>query len=124
MKAHFITLLYPGSFFSEETKLPISAWDLSLALELVSSMNKDRPPYAFFFTTRERGENDLDSKQTDRSGLYYIGGKVRTKEEILAGADPEEKTLRSNMQDNPYIGVVERNGRAHPLMAGDRVLEA
>jgi len=62
-------------------------------------------PYGFRFTTRARGDGDLDSKVVATSPMHYIGGLVRTLEEVRAKADPKERILLSNMEGNGYARV-------------------
>lgn len=49
----------------------------------------------------------LDSKQTAKSGIYYLGGKLRTLEEVKADNLPNESILRSNMEGNGYHTIIE-----------------
>jgi hypothetical protein len=63
-------------------------------------------PYAFQFSTRSRTDNELDSRVTKKSGMYYINGKIETIEEIRDRADPSERILLSNMECNGWNQVV------------------
>lgn len=128
MKKHFVHFLSPGTFVSEESAKPITSWDVDVAKEMAHHVT-DRHgaiPYGFFFTTRERGPNDLDSKETMRSGIYYLGGIVETAEQVLARNDPREDILRSNIRCNGYDRIITNtNSWKHTaaLHADDVVLE-
>ena len=63
-------------------------------------------PYGFQFITRGRGPDDLDSKEIDRSPMYYLGGKIETLEEVEARNDPKEDILRSNMRANGWNKII------------------
>jgi len=107
MKAHFVTFLSPGTFVYEETTKPIDSWDVSKACEMSHSIKERHGavPFAFVFSTRERGEADLDSKVTKRSGRYYLGGRVMTLAEVEKEM-PKEQILISNMRNNKIDRVV------------------
>jgi hypothetical protein len=63
-------------------------------------------PFAFFFTTRARTAKELDSKETKRSGRYFLGGKIETLAEVEARNSPDENILRSNMRCNGYARII------------------
>ena len=127
MKKHFIIFLSPGTFFSEQTEKPIDSWNVERAISLSRSITEryNAKPYGFQFTTRERSKNDLDSKETKRSGTYYLGGRVMTLADVKRDM-PDEQILISNMTCNGYKKVVvsETPWRSiHPLEKGDIVLQ-
>jgi hypothetical protein len=104
MEKHFVEFYSPGTFVAETTAKPIDSWNVDDAVAM-SSMIEERHgarPYGFRFTTRGRGPDDLDSKQTAKSPMYYLGGKIETLEEVEARNDPKERILRTNMQCNGY----------------------
>ncbi len=111
MKKHFVEFLSPGTFVSESTTKSISSWDIEKAQELAHDINERHGarPYGFRFSTRERGEDDLDSKETSRSGIYYLGGVIRTIEQVRAENNPDERILLSNMEGNGIDRVIENN---------------
>lgn len=127
MKQNFVTFLSPGTFFSEETTKPINSWDPNEAV-LMSKKIVERhgaKPFAFVFTTRERGPKDLDSKVTKTSGRYFLGGKVLTLAEVEKQM-PKETILISNMRCNGWKQIVinDNSWRAiQPLEPGDVVLK-
>lgn len=108
MKQHFVVFLSPGTFVSEETHKPIDSWDVVAASQMARTIHEryGATPYGFYFTTRERGPDDLDSKQTARSGMYYLGGVVETAEQVIARNDPKEEILRSNIRSNDFDRII------------------
>jgi len=124
---HFVTFYSPGTFVCEHTTKEIKSWDIPLAVEM-SKKIKERYgaiPSFFQFSTRSRGKNDLDSKETKRSKRYYINCKVETYEQIVKRNDPKEEILRSNMHINGYDKIASpKKGwkAAYPLEKDDIVL--
>lgn len=102
MEKHFVTFNSPGTFFAEQTTLPIESWDTDKATEMARGVREryGATPYGFFFTTRARGEEDLDSKVVATSCFYFLGGKVYTVEELERLEDPKYDTLIRNMRCN------------------------
>lgn len=128
MEKHFVTFYSPGTFVAEQSEKPIRSWDVKEAVRMARSV-KERygaKPYGFRFTTRGRGPDDLDSKVIKSSGLYWLGGKVETLEEVNARNDPKEETLRANMRCNGYKKIVTNTNSwrwTMPLEEGDTVLD-
>ncbi len=129
MDKNFVTFFSPGTFVAEQTEQPIKYWCPKTA-ERMASKIKERygaTPYGFRFTTRSRGDDDLDSKVTATSPMYYLGGKVETLEEIEARNDPKESILRSNMRGNGWERIwTSTTGWkwSQPLQDRDVVLDA
>lgn len=127
MTQHFVTFYSPGTFVAEETIKPIGEWDTTVALRMAAEVTErhNAKPYAFAFTTRSRGDADLDSKVTARSALHYFGVKVETLADIEARNDPADRTLIANMRGNEYPRVVTTTSgwkATMPLRDGDVVL--
>lgn len=83
-------------------------------------------PYGFRFVTRTRSDDDLDSKVTARSNLYYLGGRIETLAEVEARNDPREAILRSNMRGNRIDRIIVNDNSwrfTGPLEDGDVVLD-
>lgn len=129
VQQHFVTFYSPGTFVAETTAKPIDSWNVDDAVAM-SAMIEERHgarPYGFRFTTRGRGADDLDSKETAHSPMYYLGGKVETLEEVEARNDPDERILRANMTGNGYkrIWTSTRGWKwTQPLNDDDVVLSA
>lgn len=128
MKKHFVTFLSPGTFVAESTTKEIEKWDPALAQKMANKIVEryNARPYGFYFTTKERGAKDFDSKETKRSKMYFLKGKVLTLEQVKARRKKEDDILISNMEGNHYDKIVECcNGyrSTHPFEKGDVVLE-
>lgn len=104
---HFVTFYSPGTMFPEVTEQSIDEWDVREAFHRARAVVEryDSRPYAFQFSTRTRGPEDLDSKVSARSSYYFINGKIETREEIMARNDPKEEILRTNMECNNFAAV-------------------
>ena len=128
MKKHFVTFFSPGTFVAEDTTRSIDSWDVNKAKEMAKSI-KERygaTPYGFQFSTRERKDDELDSKVIQRSGMYYLGGKVLTVSQLEKMNDPKNKILISNMKCNGWKRVIQNNNSwrwTQPLEKGDKVLD-
>jgi len=114
--------------FYEQTTQPIEVWDITKAMELARCVNERHgaTPFAFFFTTRERADDELDSRQSARSGTYYLGGKVETLADVESRNDPAEEILRSNMKCNGWEKIITNCNSykvTQPLREGDVVLQ-
>lgn len=102
IQRHFAVFMSPGTFAPETTERPIDSWDPKVAMDMARTVREryNATPFGFYFTTRTRGPNDLDSKVTATSHRYYLGGTIRTAEDVLAGTDPAEDILRFNVRAN------------------------
>ena len=124
VQQHFMTLYYPGSFFAETSSVPVDNWDLTSALRKIrQDHNKGGwRPWAFSFTTRGRSAEELDSKVTETSGTYFLGGEIFSFEQIEAMGKGWE-TLLSNMKNNKYDHVIRTSaGSYQPFNVGEDVL--
>ncbi len=128
MKKHFVTFFSPGTFCAETTEKSIDSWDVEKAKEMARSITEryGATPFAFRFSTRERGKDDLDSHVTKESGPYFLGGEIKTLTQLKKEADPRNKILISNMECNHWKRVVFA-GKSYiwpqPLGDDDVVLE-
>ena len=128
MDKHFVTFYSPGTLMSEVSVKPIDAWDVEAATEMARSIMERHgaTPYGFRFTTRSRGDDDLDSKVSKTSPTYFLGGRIETLEEVEARDDPNEKILRFNMRSNGWSRIVVNDNSwrvTQPLEDGDVVLD-
>lgn len=128
MKKHYVTFMSPGTFVAETTTKEIESWDVELAISMAENIKEryNAVPYGFYFTTRERLEEDFDSKQVAESNMYYLGGTVYTLKQIKDRNNPNDSTLIRNMEINKYKKVVENNNSwkwTQPLRDGDVVLK-
>ena len=127
MQKHFVTFFSPGTFMAESTTKKIDSWDVKKAVKMAKAVTEryGAKPYGFQFSTRERGPDDLDSKVSKESGMYFLGGRVWTLAELEKKADPKEEILRSNMRCNGWDRVVVNDNSwrwTQPLDEGDEVL--
>ncbi len=128
MKKHFVIFYSHGTMVAETTQQPINRWDVDEAVEM-SKKIKERhsaSPYGFYFITRQRKEDEFDSKEIKRSGMYFLGGTVFTLKEIKKRNDPKDKVLISNMEYNGYDKIVTNNNSwkwTQPLGENDVVLD-
>ena len=128
MEKHFVIFFSPGTLFAETTERAIEAWDTEKAMAMAREIKERHgaTPYGFCFTTRARKEDDLDSKESKRSGVHYLGGQVLTLEDVKAENDPKNATLISNMECNDYAKIVRNDNSwrwTQPLEPGDVVLD-
>ena len=127
MKAHFVTFLSQGTFVCEETTKPIKSWDVQQAKEMAKSITERHgaKPFAFVFSTRSRTDAELDSKVTERSGRYFLGGRVLTLDDVKREM-PDQEILIRNMERNDIAKVVVNDNpwrSIQELRPGDVVLD-
>lgn len=108
MEQNFVTFFSPGTFVPETTTAPVDSWDVDKAVELARGITERHgaKPYGFQFSTRGRSDKELDSKVIKSSGIYYLGGKIETRNEVFARNDPKEGILRSNMDCNGIDKII------------------
>lgn len=128
MKKDFVVFYSPGSFVSETTEKEIDSWDVEKAKEMARSIKERHgaTPYGFRFITRSRNDDELDSKVTQKSNMYYLGGKIRHLDFILLENNPDERILISNMKMNGWDRVIENCNSykiTQPLEKDDVVLD-
>lgn len=127
MKKHFVHFLSPGTLVHEESSYEIDSWDIDKAKKM-SKKIKERhgaTPFAFFFTTRSRGQDDLDSKVVASSPNYYLGGKIMTLNDVKRQMS-SEKILISNMECNKWDRIIINTNSyriTQPLNDDDVVLQ-
>ena len=127
MEKYFITFLSPGAMVAEFTTKEIESYDTDKAIEMSKEIKERHGalPYGFYFTTRTRNEDDFDSKETDRSNLFYLGGEVLTLEEVKKKNNPDDRILISNMECNGWDKIIINTNSyrwTQPLEDGDVVL--
>lgn len=128
MQQHYVTFLSPGTLFHGGTRRPIDSWDVEAATEMAAEIVEryNAKPFAFYFSTSRREDDELDSKQVAQSGRYYLGGKVETLAEVKARNDPSERILIANMEGNGWDRIITNTNSwkvTQPLEAGDVVLD-
>lgn len=128
MEQHFVEFYSPGTFVAEITTKPIGLWDVEQAVEMSKDITEryDSRPYGFRFITRARADDEPDSHQTAKSGMYYLGGRIETREDVEARNDPNERILRDNLRANDIKRIVVNDNSwqwTQPLNDDDVVLE-
>lgn len=128
MKKHFVIFYSPGTFVSETTEREIDSWDVEQAMDVARTIKERHgaTPYGFCFITRSRADDELDSKVTERSNMYFLGGTVRHLDFIILENKPDEQILISNMRNNGWDRVIENCNSykiTQPLKKDDVVLE-
>ena len=107
VQQHFVTFLSPGTLFNETSQKPIGSWDVEAACEMAHRIveRHGATPYAFYFTTRARTRDELDSSEIAQSGCFFLGGTVLTLEDVKRDM-PNERILISNMNGNKIARVI------------------
>lgn len=128
MEKHFVTFYSPGTMFAETSSKEIDSWDVDKAIEISKEIKERHSavPYGFKFTTRGREDDELDSKQIAKSGMYHLGGTIHTLKEIKARNMPNDQALISNMESNKWDKVIENNNSwksVQPFRQEDTLLE-
>jgi len=102
---HFVTFLSPGTFVSESTTQSIDSWSIDLAMSMARNIKERHgaTPFGFYFETK--GSDGWEPKTVRSSGIYYLGGRLRTIDDIPD--TPENRILRSNMKSNDIETVIE-----------------
>ena len=128
VEQHFVTFLSPGTLVAETTTLPIKAWDVDQAVAMAGDVVEryDARPWGFYFTTRGRAADELDSRILATSGRYFLGGTIETIDEVAKRADPSDAILLQNMKANGWDRVVHCNSKyrcEQPMLETDTMLE-
>lgn len=128
MERHFVTFYSPGTFVAETSEHPVESWDTDAAVKIAFDVVEryGARPYGFKFSTRTRADDELDSKVSKTSGIYYLGGKVETIDEVRARNDPNERILLSNMECNGYDRIIVNTNSwkwTQPLRKDDVLLD-
>lgn len=111
MRKHQVTFYSPGTFVSESSTHDIDSWDPVKAVEMSEKILEryNAKPYGFVFTTLlsaedvpdgEGGSLKVEPKVVEKSGIYFLGGRLETYDEVVARNDNKEDILRSNMRNN------------------------
>lgn len=117
MTKHYVTFLYPGILFPEESTYEVETRD-------PAKLDIPKGAYAFTFHDQEvttfEGET-LTGKPKNHSARYYIADNacVYTLEEVK-NLFPDKRILISNMEGNGYKRVIRCNkGNFQPFEDDD-----
>lgn len=133
---HFVTFHSPGTFFDECSSRDVSAWNTMEATEIARSIveRHGAKPFAFSFGTRlvadpiddgRGGVLQVQPREIQASGLYYLGGEIKDYDEIAA-SEPDSKIMLSNMRCNDLpIVIVNTNSfkTVRPFREQDQVVD-
>lgn len=115
---HYVRFWFPGAFCAEDSSRRVKARDPALV----------KPPkgcfaFDFFDRTETRaGKEVLVGPERNRSGHFFVGGKVMTLGEIKREF-PKESGLISNMERNNWGCVIRtRAGQFQPFTKDDRMV--
>jgi hypothetical protein len=136
-RLHYVTFYSPGTFFPETTTKRIGSWDIKEAIRLSKDVVErySAKPYGFRFSTSivsspvpdgEGGFLKVDPKEIATSPFYFLGGRIRTYEQVMADNLPGESILRDNIRFNKWNMVVENTNSfrsTHPFVKGDVLLD-
>ena len=128
MEKHFVTFCSPGTFVAEQSTKEIPSWDIGTAIDIARTITEryEALPYGFYFTTRSRGKDDFDSKQSKKSPMHWLGGEVQTLKQLEDRNDPSEDILRSNMRCNGWDKIIVNTNSyqwSQPLEKDDIILD-
>ena len=124
-RQEYVVFLSPGTMFDEVSSKPIVERDLKCALNMSGEVVEryGAKPYGFYFETLleagtvrddEGNEFETAAKTVDKTGIYYIAGKVRTRDDIARDGKEDERILLSNMGNDGWEIVCETvNGYKH-----------
>lgn len=117
---NYIRFHVMGSFFSTSTSKEIDSWDVGEAAAMAEEYAADNKVtlIGFRFYTKEVG-SDIEIKH---SPDYYLGGTVKTLEDIEQEHNPAYEILLGNMKRNGWDKVIFINDRVYTLYEGDIVL--
>jgi hypothetical protein len=114
----FVEFFSPGTFYDESSQREIPSKDIAAAVEMANGITEryNAKPYGFKFVTcicadpipdGEGGTIAVPPKEVERSGMHYLGGRVKLYDEIPESR--ETTILRSNMRCNREPVVVENS---------------
>jgi hypothetical protein len=122
---HWVTYLFPGSFFNEEGSVKLTSRDQIEAL-------KKMPRRAFAFSlydvevrtgVLEDGEKIVNRRTVNKGNKFYPDGAIYSKQDVARefGID---SILYANMDCNDWKRLVKtRTGNFQPLEEGDEVVD-
>lgn len=118
----YVTVMYPGSFFPEESTRRVNSRDPD---ELLKTLEPGAFAFQFFDRTEmEVAGETLTGQPQNQSGTFYIG-KEYSLAEVKAefGASKERRILIGNLEGNNYARAVHcRTRNWRPLLEGDVVI--
>lgn len=134
----YVEFISPGTLVDESSCLEIASCCSKNAVEMSKQITERHgaKPYGFVFITRlvhdpvsdgEGGEMEVLAKEKERSGIHFLGGTLRTYDEVVADNLESERILRSNMLGNSYPIVIENRNSyrsTHEFTKDDCIVDA
>ncbi len=135
--SHRVTFLSPGTFVAEQTSKPIGEkWSTYEAVKAAEDVVEryGAKPYAFYFATSITAPDVPDGmggflkvrpRETERSGLFFLGGTALTVTDVEARNDPRDEILLSNMRGNKWVVVENVNSwkSVNPFGENDAIVD-
>lgn len=120
----YVNFYMPGSFFSEESTLEVSADLRNSPMDVVALAPRSAFAFSFFDVKETEVDGEiLRSRRVNVSGRYYIGGRVMTLEDVRRDI-PNSRILQDNMTSNGWIRVIRcKTNNIQPLEDDDTVLD-
>lgn len=115
-RKHKAIFFSPGTFVCEQTSRDIDSWDTVAAVALGADIveRHGAKPFGFQFATYliadpiadgEGGLLQVEPREVERTGTYYLGGEVLKYDDIPSTDDT--RILLGNMKGNRYPLVIE-----------------
>lgn len=132
MRKTVVTFRSPGTFMEEETTRDVPDRDPTRAVNMAGGIVEryGAKPYGFYFSTLltadpvpdgEGGTLNVQAKEIDKSGTYFIGGALLTFDDIQRRASPDDRILLDNMRFNEFkVVVVSTNSYRSTQPFGER----
>lgn len=129
-KQEYVIFLSPGTFVDEVSERPIATRDTREAVTMAKGISEryGARPYGFYFETRleagkvrdtEGEEFETKPRITNKTGIYYIQGRIRTREDVEREGKLDERILASKMHNEGWEIVCETiNGYRHTGIFG------
>lgn len=128
MQKHFVDFYSPGTFVCETSRCEIESWDTQSAMDMARGVSEryGATPFGFRFVTMARTDEELNSKEVKRSGMYHLGGTKVTLSEVKHRNDPDDRILILNMEGNNIPAVIVNTNSwksTQPFNHGDMLLD-
>mgnify|MGYP000844985273 CR=1 FL=1 len=123
----YVVFLSPGTFVAEKTTLEVKSWNIEEAKEKAKTIKEryNATPYGFYFINKKQDKPFGKIKVIKQSNMYYLGGIIKTLEEIKKENNPKNNILISNMENNKFDRIIINNNSwewTQPFNEGDIVL--
>lgn len=132
---HYAHYMSPGTFFHETSERELKAADVKEAAKLAATITERHAAKPFGFQLIERrvhepipdgegGTMKVVPKELQRSGTYFLGGTIRTLDELERENDPKMEILRSNMICNGWPIMLQNDNSWRAFEERDVLLDS